>query len=286
MNRPYLPTIGSLLESTYQQQTLASHSLSSEFNNLFYNNSGYSDNCNSIIINNDLSNKISILQHSFNAYKNDLIHTKELDNDCNEEEIQFLLDKELLFLQNIIDVKKRISILKKKYTTICDETILIKEYIEKLEKLKINIEETNKDYINLLFIVSKELNPNKDLHKFNNDYVIEKQKNNIIEIILYNNNICKDNDEKCCNIIEKIKLLQDIICVKDIDNIDKNIGINSSEELVVPIFILCTICLEKNIDYCINPCGHCFCKSCINKLTSKCHICRGLVKEKIKLYVL
>ena len=35
---------------------------------------------------------------------------------------------------------------------------------------------------------------------------------------------------------------------------------------------------------CCVPCGHAYCYDCINK-TSNCYICRGIIQNKIKLYL-
>lgn len=255
---------------------------------MWYNNNGFNNTIptpvNSIINNMELSNKISNLQHSFNAYKNDLIYTKELDDNFNEEDIQEILDKDLIFLQSVIDVKKRISILKLKYKAISEETVLVKEYIKKLENLMGKLVESNKEYNDLLFLVSKELNPKKGLNDVRADDIVEKQKNTITELLLHNKHICVDNDDKCCNIIEKIRMLQQIICTKDIENIDKDESENKDSGEPTPETVLCSICIGKNIEYCVIPCGHCFCKGCTNKITDKCHSCRGIIKEKIKIF--
>lgn len=45
----------------------------------------------------------------------------------------------------------------------------------------------------------------------------------------------------------------------------------------------CKICMVAETDYLINPCGHCFCRACINKIT-KCAICRKNIKGTIKIH--
>jgi len=48
----------------------------------------------------------------------------------------------------------------------------------------------------------------------------------------------------------------------------------------------CTICLTGDITHALVPCGHCFCLSCSNKIQrNKCHMCRQVVKSKIKLHI-
>lgn len=47
---------------------------------------------------------------------------------------------------------------------------------------------------------------------------------------------------------------------------------------------LCTICLHDAVSSCITPCGHTFCGTCVKKQVGTCFICRGPIKEKVKLY--
>jgi hypothetical protein len=46
----------------------------------------------------------------------------------------------------------------------------------------------------------------------------------------------------------------------------------------------CSICFNNTISHCCNPCGHTYCNDCINK-TNNCYICRGIIRNKIKLYL-
>jgi hypothetical protein len=46
----------------------------------------------------------------------------------------------------------------------------------------------------------------------------------------------------------------------------------------------CSICLDNIISYCCSPCGHTYCNDCINK-TNNCYICRGIIRNKIKLFL-
>ena len=48
----------------------------------------------------------------------------------------------------------------------------------------------------------------------------------------------------------------------------------------------CTICLTNDITHTFAPCGHCYCLACSNKIQrNKCHICRQVVKSKVKLHI-
>ena len=46
----------------------------------------------------------------------------------------------------------------------------------------------------------------------------------------------------------------------------------------------CSICITEPISYTIVPCGHTFCAICSKKQTSNCYICRGQIRERMKLY--
>lgn len=47
---------------------------------------------------------------------------------------------------------------------------------------------------------------------------------------------------------------------------------------------LCSICLSDSVSSTIVPCGHTFCTGCTRKITNLCYICRGPVRDKLKLY--
>jgi Zinc finger, C3HC4 type (RING finger) len=46
----------------------------------------------------------------------------------------------------------------------------------------------------------------------------------------------------------------------------------------------CTICLLEPITHTIVPCGHTFCSTCAKKQNTTCYICRGQIRERVKLY--
>eukprot|EP00981_Chlorochromonas_danica_P007846 scaffold1884_cov343-Ochromonas_danica.AAC.63 len=49
---------------------------------------------------------------------------------------------------------------------------------------------------------------------------------------------------------------------------------------------LCSICLEKNIQRALVPCGHSFCDDCCAQLPrNRCPICRNNIQAKLKLFV-
>jgi len=46
----------------------------------------------------------------------------------------------------------------------------------------------------------------------------------------------------------------------------------------------CSICLLEPVSAAIVPCGHTFCGTCAKKQNTTCFICRGQIRERIKLY--
>jgi len=46
----------------------------------------------------------------------------------------------------------------------------------------------------------------------------------------------------------------------------------------------CSICLIEPVSFVIVPCGHTFCSICSKKQNTTCYICRGTIKERVKLY--
>ena len=46
----------------------------------------------------------------------------------------------------------------------------------------------------------------------------------------------------------------------------------------------CAICLSEPVSSALVPCGHTFCSNCVKKQNTTCYICRGTIRERIKLY--
>jgi hypothetical protein len=47
---------------------------------------------------------------------------------------------------------------------------------------------------------------------------------------------------------------------------------------------LCMICLDDSVSYALTPCGHTFCSSCIKKQFSACFLCRGVIRDRVRIY--
>jgi hypothetical protein len=49
--------------------------------------------------------------------------------------------------------------------------------------------------------------------------------------------------------------------------------------------LLCSICYTNQISHCLNPCGHTFCKTCIDRMIRICAGCRRNYTSTIKLFI-
>ena len=86
---------------------------------------------------------------------------------------------------------------------------------------------------------------------------------------------------KTCNIeenyIELVELYKKWNICRQIMSLHHNIKNDTLEPQ-------CSICLTDSISYAIVPCGHTFCAICSKKQNTNCYICRGIIRERIKLY--
>ena len=47
---------------------------------------------------------------------------------------------------------------------------------------------------------------------------------------------------------------------------------------------LCPICITESVGMAITPCGHTFCQTCARRMVNECGVCRGRIKDRMKLY--
>ena len=47
---------------------------------------------------------------------------------------------------------------------------------------------------------------------------------------------------------------------------------------------LCAICLADTIGTAISPCGHTFCSTCAKRMATECGVCRGRIRDRLKLF--
>jgi hypothetical protein len=65
--------------------------------------------------------------------------------------------------------------------------------------------------------------------------------------------------------------------LKDIINMSRTFTSSQNEPV-------CSICIQEPVAFTLVPCGHTFCQGCMRKQHSECFICRGRIKERVKLY--
>ena len=46
----------------------------------------------------------------------------------------------------------------------------------------------------------------------------------------------------------------------------------------------CGICFIEQVSYALSPCGHTYCQTCMRKQGSACFICRGNIRDKVRIY--
>jgi hypothetical protein len=47
---------------------------------------------------------------------------------------------------------------------------------------------------------------------------------------------------------------------------------------------MCAICVSEPVTHVVAPCGHTFCTGCVRRLNITCYLCRGAVRERVKLF--
>lgn len=47
---------------------------------------------------------------------------------------------------------------------------------------------------------------------------------------------------------------------------------------------MCPVCLTDSVSSAISPCGHTFCGTCVKRMISECGVCRGRIRDRLKLY--
>lgn len=77
--------------------------------------------------------------------------------------------------------------------------------------------------------------------------------------------------------IKLVELYKKWIYMREIIALQQNVSETSSEPM-------CSICLTDGVSHVIVPCGHTFCTGCSRKMNLTCYICRGTIREKIKLF--
>lgn len=169
--------------------------------------------------------------------------------------------QEMDFLSNVINIKNKINHMKKKHKHLLDNAISIKNEINEYEEMKLKYE----SFSNFYYKINKEYS-NESKQKIMEDLnrIINIRQKDLLSI-----------DSTIDSLLTKITTYQNIIK-------------NNDEKILDTI---CPTCQVETVTFCLNPCGHTFCKDCISRmnvssLTSKCYICRSSIISAIKLYII
>ena len=119
------------------------------------------------------------------------------------------------------------------------------------------------------------------------------------DLVIETVNIIKDSSDP--DDIQLSELLMNKISkyfiILDLENLTNNVNsINKEYSIIKKLFIelsgtlpatVCQICLENQINYFMDPCGHTICTSCKEKRPGlhKCHFCRANISTFKRLYL-
>jgi hypothetical protein len=201
-----------------------------------------------------------------------LYNQKDKENEITKE------DKQIL--EKIVNIQNKIKEMRSKNNLKIEDTNKKKEINKKIEELQKILLENNNKYQYYVNLHTKDLYPehtSKLPEGIKIDSYDELKDEKIIklkEILQYNNRKINENEKIIIETSEKINTMINIIHNKDI--IEKKEDDESN--------VKCSICKEKDVEICINPCGHTFCDTCSPVIFTYCHICRGDVRSKIKLF--
>ena len=250
----------------------------------------------------DLIPSYNTIDKEFNIKTNEF-NSDQVFSKIQKEKEEELTDQDIDFLKNVCKIKIKIDSLNLEINEIYKKNKNLKDYTEELEELKIMIHQCNEtvdtcndkyrglvmkkyndallenllcsgmskyeeaeEYATLKTNIEKPEIPKTLLNKENMNQI-----NSINVILEKNKNTYSEAEYKICEILEKIKMLKKIIST---DDITKNEPFQK---------ILCSVCNEKQIEFCMDPCGHCVCKDCSKKILTKCHTCKVGINNKIKL---
>ena len=138
-----------------------------------------------------------------------------------------------------------------------------------------------KNYLNEFKSNIQEFRDFFNKHLSNDNHDEQKSKNNITKNInsIYNQiDTCQTNiDNHMCQLLGKRNAEYKDACgkIKSLDNVFTLIRMNKK---------ICPICMQQESTHFTIPCGHLYCKSCSEKITISCFICRQNILKVNSLY--
>ena len=108
-------------------------------------------------------------------------------------------------------------------------------------------------------------------NKINRHYLIKYNDDNTFLNETYEDN---NIEEDYKNIIE---LYRKFFHLRELIKTVRTVELSEKEPL-------CTICFNEQIQFAIVPCGHTYCSTCIKRHVLTCSVCRGNIRDRIRVY--
>lgn len=194
------------------------------------------------------------------------IDIDEINDNSDDNSLKYDKDEVFEFCKK---ANNEIDLIKNNNTIIEKDVKEYESFKKVFEKFKNLVDEANKIYENLSIDsqrlpIKNKLKISKNILIIRGNGEIDKFLEDVHDKIFDLNERLNSNITKICN-FKKLVLR----CIGE-TSINYNV---------------CNVCVTNKIDICINPCGHTFCSSCVEKMYSKCGMCRGEIKTKIKMYI-
>jgi hypothetical protein len=204
-----------------------------------------------------------------NILKNMNLKKKQEDDAIDENEKNEIEDTDKLN-KIATEITKKIVTTRNKLKEINNEIKNKKETLSKCKELRTNFTNTYKELFALLIknesVIHDDVNFTETL--IGETYIIEENSKTELQKL----------EEKKADVLKLLSTLNEFViqatktemCNDDISGAQQSVN-------------KCGICIENNIGYAFNPCGHTICASCAGNVFT-CHICRTRVVNKIKLF--
>lgn len=232
---------------------------------------------NFLTINNKNEDIIVKYNALFDIYKSMIL--PEADEADGSDKNRLSLS-DVKFLENVMKIKTKIKELHKEHSIIVDKIVETNGQIDELDKIRKNYIEINKILARYMvrykFLKKEKLEkPERDIAVNETTVITDDEKlTTIFDILCDKRKTLEEYQDKGLQILEEIKLLKTIICTNDVTSTTQNSEITK-----------CSICADKTIESCLNPCGHTFCNSCAVLVSKKnCYFCRKPVTSTTKLF--
>ena len=224
---------------------------------------------------NFFSTNSSNIQYDNNTNNLDVIHSYQtelknyntklpiIDNEYN------LLETELDFVTNVLLINNKIASFSEKIQVNIIQIEKIQEIIKNIDNFISSLHLISFDKLGIIITMEDANRDNEMLEYKHKLDQIKSEKLNQIQKLIFDN----------CQLLLKKNFLKKMVKLTKTDVDSENINDIDCGS------IKCTICDANNIKYCINPCGHTFCEGCSSKLSKTCHICRGNITDKIKMFL-